>query len=109
MPVQVGPFSGQLKEPKFGGEDRYTVSFSREMGGKVTSFTGLLQEQTWNKEPYPCLYAGDRQGGPIYEVIEPNDPVLDGSYKDYIVPSVFSEKDFAFGLFDNTKCLGKNP
>ncbi len=108
MPVDVESFSGTLKDPKFSDENRYTVSFSREDSGKTTSFTGLLQEQTWSKEPFPCLYAGDRQGGAIYEVIEPNDPVVEGSYKDYIVPSAFSEKDYVFGLFDDSKCPEKN-
>ncbi len=70
--------------------------------------TGLFQKQTWNHDPFPCLYAGDRQGGPIFEVAYPNDPVIEEGYKDYVNPGVFSEKDYKFGLFDDSKCSDKS-
>ena len=33
------------------------------------------------------MYAGNGQAGPVYEVEDPNDAVIDRSYKDYHVPS----------------------
>ena len=45
-----------------------------------------------------CLYAGDTQGGHVYEVESPNDSLIEGSYKDYIVSSIFAN-DFKFDRF----------
>ncbi len=56
-------------------------------------------------EPFPCLYSGDHQGGHIFKVSHPNNTVIEGGYKDYVIPSVFSEKDYKFGLFDGSKCM----
>ena len=97
-----------MSDPRFGAGSRYTIKFSRDNSGNETSFTGLFQKQTWNHDPFPCLYAGDRQGGPIFEVTDPNDPVIEEGYKDYVVPGVFSEKDYKFGLFDDSKCSDKS-
>ena len=51
-----------------------------------------------------CLYVGDRQGGTIGEVEDPNDPVIQGTYKDYRVPGAFNETGYGFGRFDESLC-----
>ncbi len=107
VPIEIEPFTGILADPKFGNDRHFTIKFSRNSVSE-TSFTGFLQERTWNHEPFPCLYAGNRQGGPISEVSNPNNPVIEGSYKDYFVPSVFSEENYKFRLFDDSKCSDKS-
>ena len=64
------------------------------------SFVGFLEESTWNFEKTPCIYAGNSQGGPIYEVVdgEPNDSVIEGTIEDY------STANFVYDHFDNRRC-----
>ena len=53
-----------------------------------------------------CLYAGDGHAGHVYEVSEEipaNGPVIEGTYKDYIVASQF-ETDFVRSHFDSAQC-----
>ena len=79
----------------------YTSAFSRE----PRTYTGWLYELTQSFEEGPCLYVGNRQAGPIYEVTDPNDGVIEGGYKSYRVPSAFSEEEYAFGLFNEDRCI----
>ena len=51
---------------------------------------------------------GTVRRGPIFEVTDRNDPVIEEGYKDYVVPGVFSEKDYKFALFDDSKCSDKS-
>ena len=50
-----------------------------------------------------CLYAGNRQGGTIQEVEDPNDSVIEGIYTDYIMNDEFTT-DFKFSHFDESIC-----
>lgn len=50
-----------------------------------------------------CLYAGNNQGGNVFEVERPNDSLIEGSYKDYIVSSIFAS-DFKFNRFLYGNC-----
>lgn len=59
------------------------------------------------------MYSGNRQAGPIQEVSDPNDAVIEGRvlgenesghYKDYRVQSAFGEEDYIFGLFSEERC-----
>ena len=50
-----------------------------------------------------CLYAGDTQGGLVYEVESPNDSLIEGSYKEYIISSIFG-RDFKFNRFEHSHC-----
>ena len=47
---------------------------------------------------------GNRQAGPIYEVLDPNDNVIEDRYKNYKVDSAFSEEGFDFGIFMEERC-----
>ena len=68
------------------------------------SFTGIHYEFNWSHEKQPCIYAGNRQGGPIHEVKDPNDPVIEGHYKEYQVSGPFSEAGYKYSLFNSTVC-----
>ena len=59
------------------------------------SFLGNLHPRTWDNTHEECLYVGNGQGGPAVEVPAFTDSVIEGSYRDYIVNSMF-ETDFAY-------------
>ena len=67
------------------------------------SFTGVLYDLTWEFESKQCLYVGNRQGGPIGEVDDENDSVIEGSYQDYRTGGPF-DTDFVYSHFDKSKC-----
>ncbi len=67
------------------------------------TFTGILLDLTWELEYDPCIYAGNFQAGAHPEVLEPNDPVIEGDYKEYIVDSLFGTA-FTYGRFDEDVC-----
>ena len=56
-----------------------------------------MEPVTWDSADQQCIFAGNSQGGPIYEAAdgEPNDSLLQGSYTDYITDSAF-DYTFAF-------------
>ena len=82
---------------------RFVVNIAGSTGVE-RSFTGWYYPLSWEFIEDPCLYVGNRQGGPIYEVQDPNDPVIEGRYKDYRVQSAFSEENYGFGRFDEDSC-----
>ncbi len=63
---------------------------------------------TWEFKEGPCLFVGNRQGGPIYDVPNPNDRVIAELYSDYRVESAFSEQNYDFGLFSEDRCTLEN-
>lgn len=58
---------------------------------EIRAVPGTLFPLTWEKKPGPCFYAGGRQAEPMRGVIEPNDGVIEGNYKQYEVPGLFDE------------------
>ena len=79
-------------------EERYVINVTHP-DAEPRVFTGLLHDQTWELKPGLCLYAGNQQGGPIYEVPDPNDSVIEGEYPDYEVQGPF-DTVFAFSRFN---------
>ena len=69
---------------------------------------GFLYPLTWEFDERQCLYVGNGQGGPIDEVDNPNDPVLQGEYTDYIIDDLYGT-DFAFGHFVSSTCSTPTP
>ena len=84
--------------------ERYVINITSSLTGEERKFTGWLYDLSWSFEEEPCLYAGNRQAGPIYQVKDPNDPIIEGSYLQYMVPGLFSERGFVYGLFDENNC-----
>ena len=100
--VDVRPFNGNLYDGST-AVDRYVVNITT--GNKPRSYTGWMYDLTWDHSEGPCLYVGNRQSGPIGEVTDPNDPVIESLYTSYRVPGAFDEgEDYKFGMFDNSKC-----
>ncbi len=97
----MSPYTGPLRD----GSDatgRYVINITTS--GIARSYTGWLYDLTWEFEEGPCLYVGNRQSGPIYEIASPNDGVIESIYKDYRVDSAFSEENYSFGLFNEGQC-----
>ena len=73
-------------------------------GSPPRRIVGLGYSVTWEFEKRPCLYVGNSQAGPLGEIVDPNDSVIEGTYQNYQVNSMFSS-DFAFSHFDETQCM----
>lgn len=63
-----------------------------------------LSEVTWQFDSTPCLYAGNAEGGRVYEVISPNDPLIEGVLQQYSVSGMF-ETNFPYEQFDENSCI----
>ena len=83
--------------------NRYEITVTHPDFSGERRFTGLLYNVNWEFERTPCFYAGNVQGGPIYEVEDPNDSVIEGEYKDYIVGGAF-ETEYTYDRFDSLQC-----
>ena len=104
VPVNLEPYTG-LDRNGMPVNNRYQINVpSRSLPNTDRSFTGIFYEFNWSHERKPCLYAGNRQAGPIYEIPSPNDPVIEGNYRDYKVPGAFEEEGYKYGLFDSDRC-----
>ena len=78
---------------------RYTVTVDRPDSQRT--FTGIFYSFNWEFKGLggPCLYVGNRQAGPIYEVDNPNDSVIQGSYEEYKTDGPFGT-DFIYSKYD---------
>ena len=83
--------------------DPFVVSVTHPVDNITRRFVANREDFTWDLRPTTCLYAGNRQGGKIAEVESPNDPVIQGEYKDYKVSDAFAT-DFAYAQFDQSVC-----
>lgn len=66
-------------------------------------FVAELFQRTWEKSMKPCLYAGDGQGGRLFEPVTPNDPVIAGTFRDYAVSDLFGS-DFIYNKLQQRNC-----
>ena len=95
VPVTVLPFNGD-----FGGSptyDDYVITVDHP-DSPPRSFVGLKYKRTWEYEKGVCYYAGNTQAGPLPEVSDPIDSVIEGVYRDYIVDSLFAT-DYIYSHF----------
>ena len=100
----VSEFNGVLKEEsEYELSSRFTITVDHP-DAPIRVFSGFLQPVTWEFQRSPCFYVGDQQGGPIYEVEEPNDSVIEGNYEDYRVSGPF-ETEFTFNRFEEGRCI----
>ena len=101
VPVDVrentGLYDGALQD------DDYIITVNYP-GSPPRSFIGLAFSVTWELGQRPCLYVGNSQAGPLGETVDPNDSVIEGTYQDYEVSSLFSS-DFVFSRFNKSHCF----
>ena len=64
---------------------------------------GVKYNITWEHEARVCYYAGNSQAGKVAGDPAVNDPVIEGSYADYKVDSLFAT-DFKYSHFDESRC-----
>ena len=103
IPIQVSAFEGSFREG-VEPENRYVINVTHPASENPRAFTGLLYDITWEFEKGPCFYVGNQQGGPIYEVEDPNDSVIEGTYENYRVGGAF-ETEYFFSQFDSNRCI----
>ena len=103
MPIEVTEFTGTLFDLQDQRDDRYTLRV-RHPAVPPRTFTAILQGVDWEFNRTPCFFAGNRQGGSVYEVLEPNDSVIEGDYEEYIVGGPF-ETGYTYGRFVEGVCL----
>ena len=105
IPVSIAPYTGLLRDNSQ-AEGRFVINITTSGSDPPVqrSYTGWLYDLTWEFQEGPCLYVGNRQAGPIYEVMDPNDNVIEDRYKNYKVDSAFSEEGFDFGIFMEERC-----
>lgn len=102
VPVNITIYRGVVagRNP---ADRRYIVSVSTNGGSRA--YTGTIDPLTWDLSKGPCLYVGSRQSGPIFEVSDPNDPVIESVYTNYQVKQPFVEdQDYKFGRFEESRC-----
>ena len=84
----------------------YVVRVAPE-SSPARSFLGHIYHLKWDKSREPCLYVGNAQGGPSFEVPDPNDSVIEGRYRDYILQggdgNLF-ETSYTYSQFEENRC-----
>jgi hypothetical protein len=100
----VANFDGQVDSSDvLDLENRYSVTVSHPDAERERTFTAILYDFNWEFGRQPCFYAGNQQGGPIAEVLDPNDSVIEGEYFDYETDGLFAT-DYKFSRFDEYQC-----
>ena len=79
------------------------VSVTPGDGSPQRSFIAEQYNQKWDRSEVTCFYAGNSQGGSLGEALDPNDPVIEGTYRDYRVAGLF-EYEFTYSQFENNRC-----
>jgi len=68
------------------------------------AFVADLYHRIWDRTLKPCLYAGNYQGGPISEILDPNDSVIEGEYFEYEVVDGIFGRDFIHNRLLASSC-----
>ena len=82
-------------------ENHYAVTVNTS--GATRRFFAWRFNRTWEKKRQTCLYAGDAQGNVLYEVTSLSGSIIEGTYDEYIVSSLFAT-DYKYEVFDSM-CL----
>ena len=64
----------------------------RPPNGDVRRFFADIHPKTWDKDNKYCLYAGNGQGGRVFEVPSLPDPVIEGRYFNYQMRGLFATR-----------------
>ena len=100
VPVTVEEFTGEFGDEQ--RDDDYIITV-RYPGAPPRSFVGIESSVTWELERRPCYFVGSVQAGPLAEVSEPNDSVIEGVYGDYIIESLFATS-YTYSHFLEGRC-----
>lgn len=105
IPVTYTKYNGSGL-PQGADVDRYyVVTVEPEAPSPPRSFLGEFYHLKWDKSREPCLYVGNAQGGPSYEIEDPNDSVIEGRYREYIIASDdLFETEYVYTQFADDRC-----
>ena len=84
-----------------------TIPITFPDNSTVRTFVAVLQDRSWERTRAQCLYAGNRQAGPIGDIPEdefPNESVIEGDYTDYIVASEYTSDCTYCRIFSQESC-----
>ena len=101
--MQVEPYTGPV-QPDSSSDGYYVITTNHPDEG-MRQFVGWIWPLTWEHRSEYCLYAGQYQGGPLYEIVDDsvNNGVIFGTYDDYEVDSSYAT-DFAYSHFNESQC-----
>jgi len=99
VPVELDEYTGDVPSDNL---TYYRVKVTTANNDE-REFVGHLYDTTWDFTPLPCVYAGNRNGGPVVEFEDPNDSVIEGKYTDYETSGLFSTQ-FRYSQFDTSRC-----
>ena len=102
IPIDVEMYTGPLSDGS-SRDDTYILTVNYP-NSPLRRFLAYLHPRTWDKrkDEY-CLYAGSTQGGRIFELKSPNDPVIEGRYSEYIVAGPYNT-EFVYTHFEVSEC-----
>ena len=96
-------YTGNL--PEGANTERYYVVTVQPTSSPARSFLGEFYHLKWDKTREPCLYVGNAQGGPSAEVEEPDDSIIEGNYRDYIIKSEdLFDTVYTYSRFNENRC-----
>lgn len=97
-------YTGEDLPSDFAPEDIYVVTVKPE-SASARSFIGEFYHLKWDRSREPCLYVGNAQGGPSYDIEEPNDSIIEGEYNDYIIENDdLFETTYTYVKFEEDRC-----
>ena len=99
-PASISPFDRQFRDGT-PVTNKYLVNITRAGHSR---FVGFYYPQNWQGDAQPCMYVGNKQAGPNYNIADYDDGVVDGTFDDYEVPGPLTEGHYKFGLFEEDKC-----
>ena len=102
--MQVVPYTGRVR-PDSSSDGYYVITTNHPDEG-MRQFVGWIWPLTWEHQLEYCLYSGQYQGGPLYEIVDDtvNNGVIFGTYDDYEVDSSYGT-DFAYTHFNISQCV----
>ena len=105
VPIEVADFDGQVESSDvLDLQNRYAITVTHPNAERERTFTAILYDFNWEFGRQPCFYAGNQQGGPIAEVLDPNDSVIEGEYFDYETEGLFATR-YKFSRFEEQQCV----
>ena len=95
--MTVEEFTGEFGDEQRDNDYIITVRYPGTPPRRIESSV------TWELERRLCYFVGSGQAGPLVEVSKPNDSVIEGVYRDYIIESLFATS-YTYSHFLEGRC-----
>ena len=104
IPISYVPYDGELPDYLDALKEKlHIVTVEPENSSPARSFLAEEFSRTWENRQDTCFYAGNGQAGRSGMVAAADDSVVEGSYSDYLMSSIF-EHDFVYSQFEGSQC-----